>query len=80
MLVIAIVGSIASGGIFTIVLVPIGLIAVGTAIVHLVGARLKATNLGAGPSNAPLPTSHATSPSHVTTTPEGLVDARREQA
>jgi hypothetical protein len=78
-LVIAIVGSIASGGIFTIALVPIAVIAVATAIVHVVGGRLKSTSLGAGPSDAPLPTSHSTSPSHVTTTPEGLVDARREQ-
>ncbi len=80
MLVIAILGSILSGGIFTIVLVPIAVIAVGVALVHFVGARLKSTSLGAGPSDAPLPSSHASSPSHVTTTPDGLVDARREQA
>jgi hypothetical protein len=79
LLVVAIVGSIASGGIFTIALVPIVVIAGATALVHFVGARLRSKSIVPESSGNSLPRSHATSPSHVTTTPDGLVDARREQ-
>jgi hypothetical protein len=84
LLIFGIVGGVLSGGIFTVVLVPLGLIALVTAVVmsglaHRAGAAKTPGGNGTGEPR-PLPHSDA-QPSAVATpsTPEDLVDARREQ-
>jgi flagellar basal body-associated protein FliL len=85
---VGLVGGILTGGIFTIVLIPVGVLALVTAGVLSLWARATQgkeageTEGGAGdPSSAmdrPLPTGHsntATAPS----SPEQLTDARRQQ-
>ena len=82
LLVIGVVGSIFSGGIFTIVIVPLGVIALITAGVATLWIRAQQGQAGhtgdsAESRDRPLPTGHsnaATAPS----TPSDLVNARRE--
>ncbi len=74
-----IVGGIAGGGIFTIVLLPIA------AIVLVAGVAYRGMGHAAGGGNPvaadppPLPTSSPNDPARVTATPDDLVDARRAQ-
>jgi hypothetical protein len=81
-LIFGIVGTILSGGIFTIVLVPLGVIAVISAFVFGAfgrGAQDRAgASTDASPSTGrPLPaTEHSNTPS-APTTPEELTEARR---
>jgi hypothetical protein len=82
LLILGIAGGVLTGGIFTIVILPLGVIALVTAFVVSLWVRSQQ----GGPSDveetpasqeAPLPTGHsnaATAPS----TPEDLVNARRE--
>ncbi len=84
LLVIGIVGGIATGGIFTIVFVPLGIIALASAAGYAMWARAAAGRAG-GESRGhattaePLPHSVQGDPGHVTTSPEALVDARRAE-
>jgi hypothetical protein len=79
LLVFGIVGGIATGGIFTIVLIPLGVIALVTAGVFSLWGRSQQG--GEEPSSEigePLPTGHSNAAS-APSSPEQLVDARREQ-
>jgi hypothetical protein len=82
-LIFGIVGSVLSGGIFTIVLVPLGFIAlvsaVGFGAFSRAAQRRQGASTNAGPSSPrPLPTGHSNA-SSAPSTPEDLVDARRVQ-
>lgn len=75
-----------AGGVYTIVLVPVGVIVLVSAVAMGEFSRRSQARAGGstGPSQEreaekPLPTSHPPDPSHVRTSPEGLADARRAQ-
>ena len=82
LLILGIAGGVLTGGIFTIVILPLGVIALVTAFVVSLWVRSQqggASDAEEAPASqeAPLPTGHsntATAPS----TPEDLVNARRE--
>lgn len=83
-LVIGIVGSIFSGGIFTIVIIPIGLIALVTAAGSSMSAWSAQRKHGGGPTAGsaeprPLPSSNHHNIAPAPSSPADLVDARREQ-
>lgn len=82
LLVIGIVGGIATGGIFTLIFVPLGIIAVASAAGYSMWARASAGRAGAGQAGhattaEPLPHSVHGDPARVPTSPEALADARR---
>lgn len=84
LVIVGIVGGIASGGIVTIILVPLGLIAAGSAFMYSASARRAQGSAGgeaeAAPStNRPLPHTPQRESGHVPTSPEGLADARRAE-
>ncbi len=81
LVVLAILGGVLLGGVFTIVLIPIALIIVIAAIGYSVAARAAQPRTAAGSeSGGPLPTDQQPgSGGHVRTTPERLADARRVQ-
>jgi hypothetical protein len=85
MLIFGIVGSILSGGIFTIVLIPLGAIALLSAAVHGALARKTQANTGSDGNTSsrrtvdPLPTSTRQNVAPAPSTPADLVDARRQQ-
>lgn len=74
-----IIGTFATGGIFTIVLLPLGLIGVVSAVGYRALGHAAQVRQGGGASGSPLPHSSPGEPGHVPTTPEGLADARRAQ-
>jgi hypothetical protein len=79
-----IIGGVFGGGIFTIVLVPLALVALGSAILAGMWARSHeakaAGSTDATPSTGrPLPHQPARPSGRAPTSPERLVDARREQ-
>jgi predicted lipid-binding transport protein (Tim44 family) len=85
LVVIGLIGAVVGGGIFTIVLVPIGLVIFATAVLVSMWGR-SAQGAGGAETNAthttdrPLP--HAdpnASAGRAPTSPEGLADARRGQ-
>jgi hypothetical protein len=83
LLIFGIGGSIVSGGIFTIVLLPLGIIALVTAIGMGAFSRSEQGRHGASthatPSTGrPLPTGHSNTPS-APSTPDDLTEARRVQ-
>jgi hypothetical protein len=84
LLIFGIVGSVLSGGIFTIVLVPLGVIALISAVAFGAFGRSAQSRHGAStnarPSTArPLPaTGHSNTPSQPTT-PDEIAEARRVQ-
>jgi hypothetical protein len=72
------------GGVFTIVLIPLGLIALGTAVLSGAASRRAqvAQDGGGRPSDVtdrPLPHSPPRDTGRAPTSPEGLADARRTQ-
>lgn len=82
LVIVGIVGGVASGGIFTIIFVPLGLIAAGSAALFAMWGRSAQRNAGgdadASPSTArPLPHAQERDSGHVPTSPERLADARR---
>ncbi len=88
LLVVGIAGSIVSGGIFTIVLLPLAVIALISAAFHSAAARKAqgraggATEDQAVPSAAepaPLPSSQHANTAAAPSSPEQLADARRQQ-
>jgi hypothetical protein len=83
-LIFGIVGSVLSGGIFTIVLLPLGVIALISAVVFGAFGRSAQGRHGAsthaGSSTArPLPASEHRNTAAAPTTPDELADARRVQ-
>jgi hypothetical protein len=82
-LIVGIIGGILTGGIFTIVLIPVGVIALVTAgIVSLWGRSQRGEEETSGDQSPaigrPLPTGHSNSAT-APNTPEQLTDARRQQ-
>ncbi len=72
----------ASGGIFTIVLVPLGLIVAGSAVLLAMWGRSTHRNAGgdadaSASTNRPLPHAQERDSGRVPTSPERLADARR---
>jgi hypothetical protein len=83
LLIVGVVGSIVSGGIFTVVLVPLGVVALVTAGIVSLWLRSQQGREGGGPEastsvDQPLPTGHSNATA-APNSPEQLVDARREQ-
>jgi hypothetical protein len=84
LLVEAIAGSIVSGGIFTIVLLPLALIALVSAALQSMAVRRAETSAGGAgersePGPRPLPSSDHRNVASAPNTPEELAEARRQQ-
>ncbi|MDQ6817499.1 MAG: hypothetical protein M3018_08850 [Actinomycetota bacterium] len=84
LLILGIVGGVASGGIFTIILVPLGLIVAASALLYAMWGRSAQRSAGgdaeaASSTNRPLPHTRERASGHVPTSPERLADARRSQ-
>jgi hypothetical protein len=84
LLFVGVVGGVLSGGIFTIVLIPIGALVLLSALGHGMLARSAQDRQGAStdesrPVGRPLPTSGHENTAPPPSTPEELVDARRVQ-
>ena len=80
---VGIVGGVASGGIFTLIFIPLGFVMIVVAVLSGMSGR-KAQDRGAGsePSrtNEPAPLRHTPAPGTASpATPEQLADARRAQ-
>jgi hypothetical protein len=83
LVVLGIAGGIFMGGVYTLVLVPLVVIAVVSVVGYAMWARSQSA-AGAGadadPSpGPPLPHQRRREPAHVSAQPERLVDARRQQ-
>jgi hypothetical protein len=79
LLILAILGGVLLGGVFTIVLVPLALIAAGAAIAYGMYARASQPGGSANTSEGPLPSGQQSESGHARTSPEALADARRAQ-
>ena len=84
LLFVGIAGSIVSGGIFTIVLIPLALVALVSAVLHSMALRKADDRAGGGSQRSPsgpkpLPSSDHSNVSPAPNTPEELVEARRQQ-
>jgi hypothetical protein len=84
LLIAGVVGGIAGGGIFTIVLVPISFIIAASAFIYSAWSRASEGSSGAGtdahPStNRPLPHTFREDSGRAPSSPERLADARRTQ-
>jgi hypothetical protein len=77
--ILAVLGGILLGGVFTIVLIPLALIAAGAALAYSIAARGAQPRADSGSDDQPLPTGQQSPSGHARTTPEGLADARRVQ-
>jgi len=83
-LLIGIVGGIATGGIFTIALIPIGAVILLSAGGYAMWTRASQGSAGAdtdahASTNAPLPHTAQADTGRAATSPDALVDARRAQ-
>ena len=81
LVILGVAGGVASGGIFTIILVPLGLIVAGSAFLY---ASWGSSAQGSGgdteaaqSTKRPLPHTTQRDSGHVPTSPERLADARR---
>jgi hypothetical protein len=84
LLVLGVIGSLLGGGIFTIVLIPLGLLALAAAAVSGMSGRAAQGSGGAATdqthtSDRPLPTSHRRPSGRAPSSPERLADTRRSQ-
>jgi hypothetical protein len=84
LLLAGIVGGVAGGGVFTIVLVPLAFIVAASALIYSMWGRASQGAAGADtdaqPStNRPLPHSFREDSGHAPSSPERLADARRGQ-
>ena len=84
LIVVALLGGVAAGGIFTLILVPLALIALGSAIGYALLVRSAHVSAGVGQGGTavderPLPRTEARDSGHVPTDPDLLVNVRREQ-
>jgi hypothetical protein len=82
LLILGIFGTFLGGGIYTIVLLPVGLVILGSTIGYGMWTRAKAGQLRAPTdahpaTNEPLPHTMPRESAHVPTSPEALADARR---
>ena len=82
LVVVGLFGSLLGGGIFTIVLFPVGLVILGSAFGYGMWTRARAGSVGAETNahpttNQPLPHTPRRDTGHVPTSPERLADARR---
>jgi hypothetical protein len=75
--VVGIIGGIVSGGIFTIILIPLAAIVLLSGLGYSVLARSAAEKAGATDARKPLPHQPERAPSHVPSSPERLADERR---
>ena len=81
---LGVVGGVASGGIFTIILIPLGLIVAVSAFMYASSARSAQgsargeTEASAG-TNSPLPHAPERDSGHVASSPERLADTRRAE-
>jgi hypothetical protein len=85
LIILAIIAAIAGGGIFTLILVPLAVIAVIGAVWAAISARAaqepgakRQAKQAVGEGGSELPHSFAGAPSRAPTSPEALADARRE--
>jgi uncharacterized protein (DUF58 family) len=81
---LGIAGGVFLGGVYTLVLVPLVVVVIVSAVGYALWARSQAVASGAGgaadPSaHQPLPHRRERVPSRATTTPERLVEGRRQQ-
>ncbi|MDQ6746055.1 MAG: hypothetical protein M3Z27_08615 [Actinomycetota bacterium] len=74
-----IAGTVASGGIFTIVLIPVAVIVLVGGIAFRGMGAISQRREGGGVDGPPLPHSEPDKPGHVRTSPEALADARRAE-
>jgi hypothetical protein len=74
-----IIGGALTGGIFTIILLPIGAVMLIVAAATGLFARASANRAVSAEPDDPLPRSRPTGTGRVATTPERLADARRAQ-
>jgi hypothetical protein len=84
LLVVGVVGGALSGGIFTIILIPLAAVALISAVLHSMAARKAQATAGGAPDRSesgprPLPTSHRSNSAPAPSSPEQLADARRQQ-
>jgi uncharacterized protein (DUF58 family) len=83
LVVLGIAGGIFLGGVYTLVLVPLVVVAVVSALAYAMWARSQSasgTGAESGPSpGRPLPHRREQAPGRVTSSPEGLVEGRRQQ-
>ena len=79
LVILAIIGGVLAGGVFTIVLIPVAGLALISAIGYTVFARGAQQRAGAAEGGSALPHQPEREPGHVQTSPEGLADARRVQ-
>jgi hypothetical protein len=83
LLVLGLAGGIFLGGVYTLVLMPLVVIALVSVLGYAMWARSQSaagTGAESGPSpGRPLPHRRRREPAHVTAPPERLVDARRQQ-
>jgi hypothetical protein len=84
LVVLALVGGTLAGGIYTIALVPIAIIAATSALAYAMWNRATqgaaGVNTAAAPSTGrPLPHSYRRDSGHSPTSPDALVDERRRQ-
>ena len=75
--ILAILGGVLLGGVFTIVLIPLAVLAAGAAIAYSVLARSSQPGASGGTDDRPLPSGQQSGGGQVRTTPEALADARR---
>ena len=79
LVILAVLGGILLGGVFTVVLIPLALLAGGAAIAYSIAARASQPRASGGTDDRPLPSGQQPGGSHVRTTPDALADARRAQ-
>lgn len=77
LVIVGIVGGLLSGGIFTIVLLPLAAIVLLSGLGYSLIARAAAEKAGAADAGNPLPHQPERAPGHVTSSPERLADERR---
>jgi hypothetical protein len=82
--ILALVAGVLFGGIFTIVLLPIALIVVGSGVAYAMWARAQQGRVGgtteaSDVTDRPLPHRHARPSGRAPSSPERLADARRTQ-
>jgi hypothetical protein len=82
--VVGVIGGLAGGGIFSIVLIPLALVTVGASALFSGGGRAEQRSAGKGanethPTDRPLPHAQPQPSGRAPSSPERLADARRAQ-
>ena len=81
----AVIGTIIGGGIFAVILIPLGVIGLVSTVVYAMWGRAQAASAGASTdathtTTRPLPGRGRRTRGRETTSPDRLVDARRQSA